>query len=83
MKLLILAFVFSLSTLAATSEQKCEMPQGKYTDLEMVLNQFVLGNGNPNWGDWCYEGEPSDSKPCNDELDQWDQWLVCTGLSQE
>lgn len=81
MKKIIFLGLITLS-FSAISSQKCYPPQGKYTDLEMVLNQFVLMNGNPNWGDWCYE-EPSghDQKECTDELDAWDEWLKCSGLT--
>lgn len=80
MKSLILFTLLTSSIFANSDQSQCEVPLGQYTDLEMVLDQFVLGNGNPNWGDWCFEGEPADVKPCYDELDQWDQWLICSGL---
>lgn len=67
----------------ASSKSNCVLPKGEFTSLEMVLNQFVLNNGNPNWGDWCYEGKVENSKPCNDELEAWDEWLICSGLVKE
>ena len=71
---------FSISSFA-----KCELPKGQYTDLEEVLNQFVLGNGNPNWGDWCYDSgySASEMKACGDELNAWDEWLICADLIKE
>ena len=78
--LVFLVILFSTVQLYANEEAKCQLPAGKFTDLEMVMNQFVFNDGNPNWGDWCYEGNPEDSKSCNEELDQWDNWLKCSDL---
>ncbi len=79
MKLLsIITILFSLNVVQANISEKCNPPAGEFTSLETVLNQFVLNNGNPNWGDWCFEGEASQVTPCYNELDQWDSWLNCT-----
>jgi hypothetical protein len=69
--------LFTINTSnAATS---CNEPEGAYTTRSVVLNQFIFENGNPNWGDWCYELDSSlESNICNNELDQWDNWLSCT-----
>ena len=76
----IIAAVLLLSLNIAHSNigKKCSRPVGLYTGLEVVLDQFVFKNGNPNWGDWCYEMSPEEGKLCNTELNQWDEWLVCS-----
>lgn len=77
MKGLYLILLFTLNTAIAASS--CIEPLGKYTSKEMVINQFILKNGSPNWGDWCYEGISSqENKLCNKELDAWDSWLSCS-----
>lgn len=78
--LLVLTMLLSINAYARKS---CSEPAGIYTDKEMVLDQFVYGNGNPNWGDWCYEGLTiEESRLCNFELDAWDQWVDCNGLAE-
>ena len=67
-----------ISSYTYASNSKCALPAGNYTNIFQVLNHFVLGNGNPNWGDWCSEQSNAEkSLECNNELDQWDAWLVC------
>jgi hypothetical protein len=81
MKTLHLVVVLFMVNIAnATSD--CIEPSGIYTSKEMILNQFVFENGTQNWGDWCYEVNSSEeSKICNKELDQWDNWLSCSDSS--
>lgn len=79
-----IVFVVALSLGSAAlfaDTVKCPQPAGEYTQLEQVLNQFVLNNGNPNWGDWCYEHiNPEDEDLCLAELEQWNRWLECAGM---
>ncbi|MDD0852748.1 hypothetical protein HBN50_06555 [Halobacteriovorax sp. GB3] len=74
----IIALSLLLSLNVTMAKTQCEKPLGVYTDLEMVLNQFVFNNGNPNWGDWCYELESkNESIQCNEELNKWDEFVTC------
>lgn len=77
MKLLSLTLLILLNTSLTNANESCALPKGEFTSLEMVLNQFVFNNGNPNWGDWCYEGTLEESNACNNELNQWDKWVEC------
>ena len=81
--LILLVFISTVVSFSAQAKNKCHAPEGKYTPLKMVLDQFVLGNGNPNWGDWCYDSgyEKSEESRCASELKAWDNWLVCAGIS--
>ena len=76
-KILILVTLLSFNLTHANISEKCNQPSGEYTDLLSVLNQFVFNDGNPNWGDWCYELS-SGGNECVKELNNWDSWLVCT-----
>lgn len=81
MKTLLMTIAILTSYVSLADSTKCHPPVGKYTDIKSVMNQFVLNDGNPNWGDWCYEvSTAAESKECNTELDKWDQWLECAGL---
>ena len=83
MKFLIFILLMSSQLSFSNVEQKCTPPSGKYTDIKMVLDQFVLNEGSPNWGDWCYEvNSAAENKECNNELDAWDAWLQCSGLTK-
>ena len=77
MKLISLTLLILLNAPLINANESCNLPKGEYTSLEMVLNQFVLNDANPNWGDWCYEGTREENKACNQELNQWDSWLEC------
>ena len=79
-KVVLFLFVIFISNSYAAPMAECLKPAGIYTDVEMVLNQFVFNNGNPNWGDWCFEIEPSETPICNNELDLWDKWLSCSEI---
>ena len=50
----------------------------------MVLDQFVLSKGNPNWRDWCFDSDYSQAQAnaWNQELDDWSDWPPCSGLSK-
>lgn len=75
---LISTIVLVLSMNLAVANDQCNQPAGTYTDLDMVLNQFVFDNGNPNWGDWCYELDNEiQGQECNEELNQWDAFIDC------
>lgn len=78
-RILVLSLMMSAIQAMAVSST-CLEPAGQYTDKEMVLDQFVRGNGNPNWGDWCYDSgyEAQEVASCNQELDAWDNWLECS-----
>ncbi len=79
MKLIMMPILLlSFNNAFANISEKCQPPAGVYTSMEMVLNQFVFNNGNPNWGDWCYETSLQQSRVCISELNEWDRWLSCT-----
>lgn len=79
MKVFLIITLLSLNILHANAAQNCNPPEGEYTDLEMVLNQFIFNDGNPNWGDWCFEvNTDQESRDCVTELNQWDNWLECS-----
>ena len=80
MKKLLTLCVLTLSTMSFGS---CELPSEKFVSLEDVQRQFLTQNGTVNWSDQCLEvSSVEENIECNAELDAWDEWLVCEGLTK-